>query len=109
MRLRSPFRLKRAPVADQAPTPEEPDSVRLCTPQAVVVEARATVRDAEGEREVTAALVVPRHECVDGRPTEAALKRLAREWVAHWHSRFGARRVVLRLLTWWSGRWLRLA
>lgn len=109
MRLPRPLQRQRTPSQDAPVTSAEPDAVRLCTPQVVVVEAQATVHDEQGERQVTAALVVPRHACVDGRPTEAVLRRLAREWIQHWQQRFGQHRVVLRLRTWWAGRWLRLA
>lgn len=84
-------------------------AVLLRTPQAVVVQARMTVRHGDRLEQVEAPLVVPSRSCVDGQPTEAALRVLAREWVSRWQLRFGARKPVLRLVAWWAGRWLRLA
>lgn len=84
-------------------------AVLLRTPQAVVVQARMTVRHGDRLEQVEAPLVVPSRSCVDGQPTEAALRVLAREWVSRWRLRFGERRPVLRLVAWWAGRWLRLA
>lgn len=84
-------------------------AVLLRTAQAVVVQARMTVRDGAGVAQVEAPLVVPARSCVDGQPTEEALRHLGQEWVARWRLRFGARKPVLRLVAWWAGRWLRLA